>query len=129
MDVASLYPTMAMKYNVPFDTINCGCCKDRVDLRVPLEIIDKGYWIYKNRIGAFPAKLKGFTIEERLRQKRLGNDIMAKGLKILISMEATECSAILGSSILLRTSSELITACIWKIYAKVDGASCKELRL
>jgi DNA polymerase, archaea type len=87
VDVASLYPTMAISHNVSFDTINCECCKDRLDARVVLNdsIIDaKGYWICKQNEGVFPLKLRGYR-DERLRQKKLGNKIKDRGLKILIN--------------------------------------------
>ena|SRR5215207_7314244 len=28
VDVASLYPTIAILHNISFDTVNCQCCKD-----------------------------------------------------------------------------------------------------
>jgi DNA polymerase, archaea type len=37
VDVTSLYPTMAILHNIPFDTVNCQCCKDDSQCR-----IDKG---------------------------------------------------------------------------------------
>lgn len=54
VDVVSLYPSMAILNNISFDTVNCACCMNRDDARVPAEIIDKGYWICKQREGAFP---------------------------------------------------------------------------
>ena len=84
VDVVSLYPSMAILYNISFDTVNCSCCKDREDAKVPSEIIDKGYWIYKQKEGVFPKKLKEFKAE-RIRQKQLGNNIKQQGLKILIN--------------------------------------------
>jgi DNA polymerase elongation subunit (family B) len=87
VDVASLYPTVAILHNISFDTINCDCCKDRQDARVMLNdysIDSKGYWICKQKEGAFPSKLRGYR-EERLRQKKLDNKTKDRGLKILIN--------------------------------------------
>jgi DNA polymerase, archaea type len=84
VDVVSLYPSVAILHNISFDTVNCPCCINREDARVPADIIDKGYWICKQREGAFPKKLRQFK-EERVRQKQLGNEEKQLGLKILIN--------------------------------------------
>ena len=39
LDVKSLYPTMMINNNISFDTVNCSCCKDNPDAKVPEEII------------------------------------------------------------------------------------------
>lgn len=64
VDVVSLYPSMAILYNLSFDMVNCACCISRQDARIPAEVIDKGYWICKQKEGAFPKKLREFK-EER----------------------------------------------------------------
>jgi DNA polymerase, archaea type len=84
VDVVSLYPSMAILNNLSFETVNCACCISRQDAKVPAEVIDKGYWICKQNEGAFPKKLRQFK-EERMTQKRLGNEIKQLGLKILIN--------------------------------------------
>jgi DNA polymerase I len=84
VDVVSLYPSVAILHNISFDTVNCACCINIEDAKVPADIIDKGYWICKQKEGAFPQKLQEFK-EERLRQKQLGNDVKQLGLKILIN--------------------------------------------
>jgi DNA polymerase I len=84
VDVVSLYPSMAILHNLSFDTVNCSCCINREDAKVPSDVINKGYWICKRREGAFPQKLREFK-EERVRQKRLGNGVKQLGLKILIN--------------------------------------------
>jgi DNA polymerase elongation subunit (family B) len=84
VDVVSLYPSVAILHNISFDTVNCACCIDREDARVPTDVIEKGYWICKQREGAFPMKLRQFK-EERVRQKQLGNEVKQLGLKILIN--------------------------------------------
>jgi DNA polymerase, archaea type len=84
VDVVSLYPSMAILNNISFDTVNCVCCSDREDAKVLPQVIDKGYWICKQKDGAFPIKLREFKAE-RLRQKQLGNNTKQQGLKILIN--------------------------------------------
>jgi DNA polymerase, archaea type len=90
VDVASLYPTMAILHNISFDTINCECCKNDPDARIDRDIIkdcivEKEYWVCRENEGAFPKKLRIFR-EERLKQKRLGdNNIKQLALKILIN--------------------------------------------
>jgi DNA polymerase, archaea type len=90
VDVASLYPTMAILHNISFDTINCECCKNDPDARIVRDIIkdcivEKEYWVCRENEGAFPKKLRIFR-EERLKQKRLGdNNIKQLALKILIN--------------------------------------------
>jgi DNA polymerase I len=84
VDVVSLYPSMAILHNISFDTVNCACCINRGDARVPQGVIDKGYWICRQKEGAFPQKLREFR-QERVRQKKLGNEVRQLGLKILIN--------------------------------------------
>jgi DNA polymerase I len=84
VDVVSLYPSVAILHNISFDTVNCTCCMNRGDAKVPADVIDKGYWICKQKEGAFPRKLRQFK-EERIRQKQLGNEVKQLGLKILIN--------------------------------------------
>jgi DNA polymerase elongation subunit (family B) len=88
-DVTSLYPTMAILYNISFDTVNCECCKNDLQCRISEDItkdcrIQKEYWICRQKEGAFPNKLKIFK-EERLEQKKLGNQDRQLALKILIN--------------------------------------------
>jgi DNA polymerase elongation subunit (family B) len=59
VDVTSLYPTMAVLYNISFDTVNCECCKDYSNCKINEEItkdcrIEKDYWICRQEEGAFP---------------------------------------------------------------------------
>jgi DNA polymerase elongation subunit (family B) len=89
VDVTSLYPTMAILHNLSFDTVNCECCKDKLQCRIPKDItrdcrIEKEYWICRRNEGAFPNKLKVFK-EERLEQKKLDNRVKQLALKILIN--------------------------------------------
>jgi DNA polymerase elongation subunit (family B) len=51
---------------------------------VPQDVINKGYWICRQKEGAFPKKLREFK-KERVRQKKLGNEVKQLGLKILIN--------------------------------------------
>jgi DNA polymerase, archaea type len=84
VDVVSLYPSVAILHNISFDTVSCACCINREDAKVTDDVIDKGYWICKQKEGAFPKKLRQFK-EERVRQKQLGNEVKQLGLKILIN--------------------------------------------
>jgi DNA polymerase I len=89
VDVASLYPTMAVLHNISFDTVNCECCKSDSASRISSDItkeckIEKEYWICRQKEGAFPKKLRIFK-EERLKQKKLGNNVKQLALKILIN--------------------------------------------
>jgi DNA polymerase elongation subunit (family B) len=84
VDVVSLYPSVAILHNISFDTVNCVCCINREDAKVPAYVIERDYWICKQREGAFPKKLRQFK-EERIRQKQLGNEEKQLGLKILIN--------------------------------------------
>jgi DNA polymerase I len=84
VDVVSLYPSMAILHNLSFDTVNCPCCISREDAKVPQDVINKGYWICKQQEGEFPKKLREFK-KERVRQKKLGNEVKQLGLKILIN--------------------------------------------
>jgi DNA polymerase, archaea type len=90
VDVTSLYPTMAILHNLSFDTVNCECCRDDLQCRLDNKNItkdckiEKEYWVCKQKEGAFPKKLKIFK-EERLKQKKLGNQVKQVALKILIN--------------------------------------------
>ena len=93
LDVASLYPTVIINYNISFDTIFCDCCKDDPLARVPKEVIDtKDYWICRKRQGVLTKRMNYFT-QERLRQKDLGSDIGSQGLQDMES-SATNISNI-----------------------------------
>jgi DNA polymerase elongation subunit (family B) len=41
VDVASLYPTMAILYNISFDTVNCECCENDLQTRTTHREIKK----------------------------------------------------------------------------------------
>src|SRR5919106_1776194 len=89
VDVTSLYPTMAILHNLSFDTINCKCCEGDPYCRIAKDVIkdckiEREYWVCKQKEGAFPKKLKIFK-EERLKQKKLGNQVKQLALKILIN--------------------------------------------
>jgi DNA polymerase elongation subunit (family B) len=94
-DAQSLYPTVAILFNLSFDTINCECCvgdKDANIINLPFYEYAKDCiyvnrdtdWICKRRIGAFKNRLSVFK-EERLKQKVLGNKSKQMALKILIN--------------------------------------------
>lgn len=83
VDVTSLYPTIIITKNISFDTVNCKCCSDDPLAKVPPQVLP-GYWLCRKKTGALPYKLQQFT-QERLMQKKLGNDAAALVLKILIN--------------------------------------------
>lgn len=77
VDAASLYPTMAIVYNLSYETVNCHCCK--YDKKAKVKILDdkfyEGYmyltkdnfWIcrkVKQQKGVFAQKLKDFRTEK-----------------------------------------------------------------
>ncbi|HEY7079595.1 MAG TPA: DNA polymerase domain-containing protein [Nitrososphaeraceae archaeon] len=117
VDAISLYPSVTINYNISYDTVNCTCCKDDPTARI---ILDKEFlkgckfikanncWICKQKIGAFPKKLKVFK-EERLRQKELGNNSKQLALKILIN-GAYGCFGFEGFAYYDPRVAELITA-------------------
>ena len=85
LDVKGMYPTIAITNNISFETVNCRCCKDNPDARIPCNVMDeinqglkdKGlairnehYWVCKLRKGAFPTKLRSL-IGERERYREL----------------------------------------------------------
>jgi DNA polymerase elongation subunit (family B) len=93
VDVTSLYPSMAILHNISFDTVNCECCSEDQDAKIPPEISNildsdgrerKNSWICKRVEGIFPKKLDLFR-NERIRQKHLGNTVKQLALKILIN--------------------------------------------
>ena len=72
LDVKGMYPTIAIKHNISFETVNCRCCKDNPSARIPAEVMNEinirlqekalprrteDYWICKLRAGAFPTIL------------------------------------------------------------------------
>lgn len=94
MDATSLYPSLAINCNLSFDTINCNCCKNNSNARISTTLdnqflqdckfIDANCWICKNEEGAFPKKL-GLFKEERLKQKKFGNNSKQLAFKILLN--------------------------------------------
>lgn len=93
-DVTSLYPTMIILYNLSPETVNCQCCKNRLDARVQFssEIMNdfhhlpnEGYyWICKQRRGLFAKKLEELT-EQRIHYKKTGQDIESHAVKAIIN--------------------------------------------
>ncbi|HZC47898.1 MAG TPA: DNA polymerase domain-containing protein [Nitrososphaeraceae archaeon] len=92
LDVKGMYPTIAIEHNISFETVNCRCCQDNPNVRIPAEVMNeinqrlqkKGlpnriepYWICQQRNGAFPTKLKKL-IRERERYQQLVNQELAK---------------------------------------------------
>ena len=99
LDVKSLYPTMMIINNISFETVNCDCCKDNSDARVPIEIMGlinkdlpedqrrkEHYWICKQQDyrGVIPRLLTQYR-EERFRKEELGDEPIQLALKNLIN--------------------------------------------
>ncbi len=100
-DIRSLYPTMIINNNISFETVNCSCCKDNPNAKVPNDILNlinekegkhKIHWICQNHGGIIPRLLEQYR-NERFRHKDLGNNAMQLGLKILIN----GCYGLFGS--------------------------------
>ena len=69
---------------------------NREDAKVPDDVIDKSYWICKQRRGSFPEKLRQFK-EERIRQKQLEMKKSSLVSRYLLT-GAMVCLAILHSN-------------------------------
>jgi DNA polymerase elongation subunit (family B) len=74
VDAKSLYPSVGIKYNLSFETINCDCCANNPDAKLNKLIPDKFTkdcvfvnastdWICRQRVGAFPDRLIIFKTE------------------------------------------------------------------
>jgi DNA polymerase, archaea type len=92
LDVKGMYPTIAIKYNISFETVNCRCCKDNLGARIPAEIMNEinirlqekklphrteDYWICKLRAGVFPTILAKL-LKEREQYQSLLKEELAK---------------------------------------------------
>jgi DNA polymerase elongation subunit (family B) len=92
LDVKGMYPTIAIEHNISFETVNCRCCQENPNARIPAGVMDEinerlqkkglpnrieSYWICQQRDGAFPTKLKKL-IRERERYQQLVNQELAK---------------------------------------------------
>jgi uncharacterized protein YjbI with pentapeptide repeats len=79
LDVKGQYPSIAIKNNFSFDTLNCTCCKNNENARVRQETIDAineqlqennirrtvdRYWVCQRRRGAYPTVLEQ-TLHDR----------------------------------------------------------------
>ncbi len=68
-DFKSLYPTIISSHNISPDTLNCDCCKDDVNARVP----GLNYWFCIKRKGFIPK-----VIEELIRRRATVKSIIRK---------------------------------------------------
>lgn len=71
-DFVSLYPTIMLKKNISSDTINCECCKDELDNKVPG--FEHLYHLCKKRTGIVPISLNT-VLNRRLEYKRRMKDL------------------------------------------------------
>ncbi len=70
-DFVFLYPNIMLKKNISSETINCDCCKNEVDNKVPgLEHL---YYNCKNKIGIVPLSLKT-VLDRRVEYKKRKNN-------------------------------------------------------
>jgi DNA polymerase elongation subunit (family B) len=93
-DVSSMYPTMANIYNISSETINCSCCKDNMEARVPDQVMRDineylgdakrpwQYWICQKRRGQFAQVMKDL-VERKIQYKEAGLKLKEKAVKIL----------------------------------------------
>jgi DNA polymerase, archaea type len=70
-DFVSLYPNIMLKKNVSSDTINCDCCKSKLDNTVPG--LQHLYHLCNKRMGIVPLSLKT-VLSRRLEYKKRKND-------------------------------------------------------
>jgi DNA polymerase, archaea type len=78
LDVKGMYPTIAIQHNVSFETVNCRCCENDPESKVPSEVMDeisnsllelkqgirtRPYWICHRIKGASPTKLQELIYE------------------------------------------------------------------
>jgi DNA polymerase elongation subunit (family B) len=102
-DVSSMYPTMIVRHNISTDTVNCDCCCDDPNARVPSEVMklindyvmDKEnkakkqeprpwhYWICKKR-GKL-AEVMSNLMELKRQYKKSGEKLKEKAIKILMN--------------------------------------------
>ena len=90
LDVNGMYPTIVIENNISFETVNCRCCKDNPEARIPTEIMDEfnqrlnkkellsrteAYWLCRLRNGAFPTKLRGLISERELYQRKIQEEL------------------------------------------------------
>ena len=91
LDVKGMYPTIAIKYNISFETVNCRSCKGNPSARIPPEIMNEintrlqekalpprteDYWICKLRTGAFPTILAKLLKEREQYQSLLKQELV-----------------------------------------------------
>jgi DNA polymerase family B len=92
VDVSSLYPTMAIIHNLGYDTINCPCCKDDLDARVPLHAlidpegnpIKAQYWVCRKKVSVYRDQLLRFK-EAKDNADAAGQKLKKKAYKLLLN--------------------------------------------
>jgi DNA polymerase I len=97
--VASLYPTIAINYNISLDTVNSDCCRNEPEARVKQEVLQninedlqkeqkieqpRDYWICRHTKGIFSELQQEFR-DIRLYYKKKKDKSKADALKILIN--------------------------------------------
>jgi DNA polymerase I len=90
LDVKGMYPTIAIEHNISFETVNCRCCENNPDAKIPIGVMDEinsrlqdkglayrkdNYWVCKLRKGAFPTNLKYLLTERECYQQLLKQEL------------------------------------------------------
>ena len=85
-DVGSMYPTMCKVHNISSETINCNCCKENLDAKIPndvMELINSDlikdgyeprpwhYWICRKRRGILSSVMENL-IRKKSEYKKEG---------------------------------------------------------
>jgi DNA polymerase elongation subunit (family B) len=95
-DVVSMYPTMINVKNISTETINCDCCCDISEARVPDEVMQSindyltskkrpwHYWICQKRRGKL-SDVMADLIKRKKEYKRSGQKLKEKAIKILMN--------------------------------------------
>ena len=103
-DVSSMYPTMIVRHNVSTNVINCDCCCDDQNARVPNEVMQLindyamdpknkakkqeprpwHYWICRKNRGQLYEVMKNL-MELKRQDKKSGQKLKEKATKILMN--------------------------------------------
>ena len=61
LDVQGMYPTIAIEHNISFETVNCRCCKDNPNARIPTEVMDESIHDYEIRNYLVERRVTGYA--------------------------------------------------------------------
>ncbi|HYZ58787.1 MAG TPA: DNA polymerase domain-containing protein [Nitrososphaeraceae archaeon] len=95
-DVGSMYPTMGNVYNISSETINCDCCKNNPDAKIPASVMKLvnsdlvaggheprpwHYWICRKRRGIF-SRIMEDLYQKKCEYKKQGRVLEEKAVKL-----------------------------------------------